>query len=128
MMSLNVYYEKTKNLKNIIFIDDWGWFIDLESNYYDFELSNKTYKPKIQYKLYILPTINEISNIKSIKSMQNLHELDFKEKNIKNIKNIKNNVVQINIKWIVKSICILGIIGVFYKCYFMKVIKMLVGG
>ena len=38
MMSLNVYYEKTKNLKNIIFIDDWGWFIDLESNYYDFEL------------------------------------------------------------------------------------------
>ena len=33
MASFNEYYTKSVTLKNITFIDGWGWFIDLESNY-----------------------------------------------------------------------------------------------
>lgn len=112
MASFNEYYTKSVTLKNITFIDGWGWFIDLESNYQEI-FPNKYKKQTLNY----LPTINEMSSLKSFKSMGNLHEdsMDFK---MDEELDKKNKYKYTYIKWATHSVCILGVIGVFYMSSF----------
>jgi len=106
MTSFKEYYTNSITLKSITFIDGWGWFIDIESNYQ--EVSPNKYKKHI---LNHLPTINEIPSLRSFKSMGNLLKMD-EELDKKNKYKYKY------IKWALHSVCILGIIGVFYRSSF----------
>ena len=107
MTSFNEYYTNSITLKNITFVDGWGWFIDLESNYQ--EISPNKYKKQT---LNHLPTIHEISSLKSFKSMGNLLKMD-------EDLNKKNKYKYTYIKWVTHSVCILGVIGVFYMSNFL---------
>ena len=105
VMSFKEYYSKSITLKNITFIDGWGWFIDLESNIqiYPDKYNNQKQNPHLE-------TINEISSLKSFKSMSNLYIED----DLENFHKYKHK--HKHITWIIHSICILGVIGVFYVC------------
>ena len=109
MTSFNEYYTNSITLKNITFIDGWGWFIDLESNYQEISPLNTKYKKQT---LNHLPTIHEISSLKSFKSMGNLLKIDEELEK-------KNKYKYTYIKWATHSVCILGVIGVFYMSNFL---------
>ena len=107
MASFNEYYTKSVTLKNITFIDGWGWFIDLESNYQEI-FPNKYKKQTLTH----LPTINEMPSLRSFKSMGNLLKLDEELEK-------KNKYKYTYIKWAMHSVCILGVIWVFYMSNFL---------
>ena len=113
MASFNEYYTKSVTLKNITFIDGWGWFIDLESNYQEI-FPNKYKKQMLNY----LPTINEMPSLRSFKSMGNLHEDSMIFKMDEELEK-KNKYKYTYIKWAIHSVCILGVIGVFYRSNFL---------
>jgi hypothetical protein len=111
MTSINEYYTKLVTLKNITFNDGWGWFIDIESNYQEI-FPNKYKKQTLTH----LPTINEMSSLRSFKSMRNLHEDSMIFKMDKELEK-KNKYTYI--KWAMHSVCILGVIWVFYMSNFL---------
>jgi hypothetical protein len=114
MASFNEYYTKLVTLKNITFNDGWGWFIDIESDYQ--EIFPNKYKKQTLNHLH-LPTINEMSSLRSFKSMKNLHEDSMIFKMDEEVEK-KNKYKYTYIKWAMHSVCILGIIGVFYMSSF----------
>lgn len=102
---------------NIQFSDDWGWFIDIESNsknqYIYFpsnnQFSKQNYKQNSKYT-YVPKTIHEIPSIRSFDSMNNLHE---------EIVNLKKSNSHKYMEYILHSVGILGLIVVFYGCKFL---------
>jgi len=116
VMSFKDYYIKSINLKNINFSDDWGWFIDIESNYPDTNKLFSKYRKETQNIINIPQTINELPSIRSLKSMRNLYDDLI-------ILKIDEDLVKYNkykrINYIIHSVCILGIIGV---CYIFKIL------
>ena len=113
MTSINEYYTKLVTLKNITFNDGWGWFIDIESNYQEI-FPNKYKKQTLTH----LPTINEMPSLRSFKSIRNLNEDSMIFKMDKELEK-KNKYKYTYIKWAIHSVCILGVIGVFYKSNFL---------
>ena len=115
MTSINEYYTKLVTLKNITFTDGWGWFIDIESNYQ--EIFPNKYKKQTLNHLH-LPTINEMPSLRSFNSMRNLHEDSVIFKMDEELEK-KNKYKYTYIKWAMHSVCILGVIGVFYMYSFL---------
>jgi hypothetical protein len=115
MTSINEYYTKLVTLKNITFTDGWGWFIDIESNYQ--EIFPNKYKKQTLNHLH-LPTINEMPSLRSFNSMRNLHEDSMFFKMDEELEK-KNKYKYTYIKWAMHSVCILGVIWVFYMSIFL---------
>lgn len=113
MLTFKDYINTFVRSSNIQFSDDWGWFIDIESNskihYTHFPLNNKFSKQNSNYT-YIPQTINEIPSIHSFNSMINLHD---------EIVNLEKGNNYKYVEYILHSVGILGIIGVFYGCKFL---------
>ena len=63
MMSLREYitYSRTYNLT-----DEWGWFVDIESN-------QQKYVSKPKKNIHTMPTIKEVPSVKNLSSMQQLN-------------------------------------------------------
>lgn len=115
MMTFQDYFTKYINISNIHLAEGWGWFVDIDINYQNNTHEyNKYYIQQSNYNC-ILPIINEnrIYNIRSFKSMKNLKDQSthFEFDKIDRHKYVS---------YCVHSICILGLIGIFYSCHFYK--------
>ena len=115
VMPLKDYHIKSTNLKNINFSDGWGWFVDIESNFPGTGQIFNKYIKKTSNRINIPEKINEISSIRSYKSMNNLYDTPIILK--KNEELIKFNKYK-KMKYIIHSVCILGIIGLCYILHF----------
>ena len=118
IMTFKEYYIKSTNLKNINFSDGWGWFVDIETT---FPGTNQLFNKYIKKTSDRINTPGKITEMRSFKSMNNLHDDEpiILNKN----KNKNKNKFEDLIKWnkykqikiyIIHSICILGIIELFY--------------
>lgn len=73
LMSFKEYYMYFINLDIFNTDNEWGWFVDIESNYDNNKLLLYNYhKPSKYIKKY--SKIKECSSIRSMKSMKNLQE------------------------------------------------------
>ena len=72
----------------------------------------------IGFAIKNLPTKNEMPSLRSFKSMRNLHEDSMIFKMDEELEK-KNKYKYTYIKWAMHSVCILGIIGVFYMSNFL---------
>lgn len=113
IMTFKDYVNTFVRSSNIQFSDDWGWFIDIESNsknqYIYFPSNNQFSKQNSKYT-YVPKTIYEIPSIRSFDSMNNLHE---------EIVNLEKGNSYKYMEYILHSVGILGVIGVFYGCKFL---------
>lgn len=113
MMTFKDYFNTFVRSSNIQFSDDWGWFIDIESNsknqYIYFPSNNQFSKQNSKYT-YVPKTIHEIPSIRSFDSMNNLHE---------EIVNLEKGNGYKYMGYILHSVGILGLIVVFYGCKFL---------
>jgi hypothetical protein len=93
MMSLREYftYNVTYNLT-----DEWGWFVDIESN-------QKKYTSRPKKNIHTMPTIKETPNLKKVSSTQHLQMIEEQKDN--------------NLMLCFSSICVITII-IFYYDYF----------
>lgn len=110
-MTFNDFYIKPTNLKNINFSDGWGWFVDIETT---FPGTSQLFNKHIKKTSDRINIPGKITEMRSFKSMNNLHDepIILNKNKIKDL--IKwNKYKQIKI-YIIHSICILGIIELFY--------------
>lgn len=105
MMTFKEYFNTFVRSSNVQFSESWGWFIDIEAN--------NIYIKQHSNHISIPQTINEIHSIRSFKSMINLHDetINFKINNI-----LENKHNHKYVEYIIHSLGILGIVGVFYVC------------
>ena len=119
MTSFKEYFTTFVTLPNIQLSEGWGWFVDIESNtqcnYIPIPLNNKYKQQPIKY-VSIPPTINEIPRLRSFKSMRNLHD---ESMIFKMDEDLEKNHSYKHIGYVIHSICILSIIGIFYGCNFL---------
>jgi hypothetical protein len=119
MTCFKEYFTKFVTFPNIQISEGWGWFVDIESNnqynIIPIPLNNKYRRQTTKY-LPIPQTINEIPSIRSFKSMRNLHD---ESMIFKMDEDLEKNHSYKHIGYVIHSICILGIIGIFYGCKFL---------
>ncbi len=93
--------------KEQILIGEWGWFIDIESNFEPIKtIKYQTFSRHVS----ILKTIKEYPSIRSMKSMKNLHDMSM----IFEMDDVNKHRTNKYVNIVTHTIGLLGVIVCYY--------------